>query len=150
MKKRKKLNVIFGIAVLCIIIMAFSNLRAFKIEHRTWVLSYVQKVEAPYFVIAHGKDYDVSNIKDPMFSFSKPIELICEATDGKLQLIDKTNGKTYEGTYKMTSGLFGGFSSFTKKSFTVVIDGLQGTANFSSNKTLSVLIDGYNLNFEIE
>lgn len=150
MKKRKRFNLIIEIVALCVIITSVSFFTTSNIEHRTWVLFYAQQAEAPHFVVAHGKDYDVSNIEDPLFSFSKLIELTCEAKDGKLLLTDKTNGKTYEGTYIMTSGWLGRFSASAKKSYSVIIDGLEGTANFSSNKTLFVSIGGYYLNFEIE
>ncbi|MBQ9087036.1 MAG: hypothetical protein IJY47_07620 [Clostridia bacterium] len=86
-----------------------------------------------------------------MFQFSKSIELICEAEDGKLVLTDQTNGKTYEGTYKIISH---GIRNFRIKrdSYTVVIDGVEGTANISSgnNRTLFVSIGGYYLDFVVE
>ena len=149
MNKIKKNIRIAAITILCAGLIVFLISAIPNIENRTWVLSYAQKADAPYFVVAHGKDYDVSNIDDPMFKFSKSIELICEATDGKLLLTDKTNGKTYEGTYTAnSSGMFGKFRVF-KTSYTVVIDGVEGTANISSNynRTLFVSIGGYYLNF---
>lgn len=150
MNKNKKIIVFSVIAILCVIIFVFIILSMPKLENRTWLLSYAQQAEAPRFVVAHNDSYDFSNDESGLFELSKPIELTCEAKDGKLLLIDKTNGKTYEGTYKVDSDRFGKFRVFAKKSYTVVIDGLEGTANLSSNRTLFVSIGGYYLNFEIK
>ena len=76
-----------------------------------------------------------------------PIELTCEAEDGKLVLTDVSNCKTYEGTYK-SIGAFSFFKQF--KTYEIVIDGVEGTANISSNKTLFVSVGGYSLNFSVE
>ena len=82
-----------------------------------------------------------------VFAFSKEIELTCTAEDGKLTISDKTNGKIYEGIYKVTS-----WGRFTGQSYTVIIDGKDGTANISSkfNRTLFISVGGYYLTFEIQ
>lgn len=127
--------------ILCVII--FAVLAKPAIETRTWVLFTAQQKNASYAVVAHKPDYYVSN--DNLFAFSKEIELTCVAKDGKLTITDKTNGKTYEGTYEPTS--WGKFQSYD-----VVIDGIEGTANISSgfNRTLLVSVGDYILNFEAE
>ena len=150
MKKAKKIIISVFLVILCVGIIMFWISLVPSMENRTWLLSYAQQAEAPYFVVAHNSDYDFSGDESDLYNFSKPVELTLQAKDGKLLLIDKTNGKTYEGTYEVTSDHFGGFSVFTKKSYTVVIDGLQGKANFSSNRTLFVSIGGYYLNFDIK
>ena len=150
MKKIKRIALLSATAILCIVVIVFFILAIPNIESHTWVLSFVQQADAPHFVVAHNKAYDVSNDESSLFEFSKPIELICKAKDGKLLLTDKTNGKTYEGTYKSNSSR--GFGSIRKfKSYTVVLDGMEGTANISSNfnRTLFVSIGGYYLNFEV-
>lgn len=146
----KKSKIIIAIAILCVIISVFLIFTIPTLERRTWILSYAQQADAPHFIVAHNAEYDFSNDKSGLYDVSKPIELTLEANDGKFLLIDNTNGKTYEGTYEAASGRFGKFRAFTKKSYTVVIDGLQGTASFSSNRTLFVSIGGYYLNFEIK
>jgi hypothetical protein len=146
LKKTKKIFAFLAIAA----ISAFLILAMPKLEHRTWQLTYVQQADAPYFVVAHNAKYDFSDDKSGLYNFSEPIELTLKAKDGKLLLIDKTNGKNYEGTYEANSGRFGKFRAFTKKSYTVVIGDLKGTANFSSSRTLLVSIGGYCLNFEIQ
>ena len=150
MKKNKKIIRSVFLVILCVGITMFWISLVPSMENRTWRLSYAQQADAPTFVVAHNADYDFSGDESALYNFSKPVELTLQAKDGKLLLIDKTNGKTYEGTYEVASDRFGKFSVFTKKSYTVVIDGLQGTANFSSNRTLFVSIGGYYLNFEIK
>lgn len=135
----------FAVALVCIGVAVFLLCSIPTIENRTWVLFTAQKSGV---VVAHHKDYDLSGDTSGLFGASKPIELICEAEDGKLVLIDKTNNKTYEGTYTSTSGRFGAFKKF--KTYTVVIDGLEGTANISSDKTLFVSVGGYSLTFAVE
>ncbi len=146
MSKFIKFKKAFGTAVFCLSIAALLFFSAPTLENRTWVLFTATQADLP-FVVAHDKDYDVSNDQSGLFQNSKPIELICQAEDGKLVLIDKTNNKTYEGTYKSTDG-FSLFKQF--KTYTVTIDGVEGTANISSNKTLFVSVGGYSLNFSVE
>lgn len=148
MSKSKKLVFSCTIAILGIIVSVFLIAAMPRIEMRTWTLSYAQQVEAPYFVVAHNEDYDFSDNESGLFDFSKEVELTLEANDGKLIIVDKTNEKTYEGTYTVNSGERGRFRTFKNKTYTVVIDGLEGTANFSTNRTLFISIDRYCLYFQ--
>ena len=142
MKNVKKIVRIALWAVLCTAIIIFLLASNPSIENRTWILSYAQQTQSPGLVVAHGTDYHASNMEDPMFQLSKPIELICEAKNGKLVLTDQTNGKTYEGTYTT--------SALKRRKYKVVIDGLEGTANINSDihHTLNVSIGGYLLHFD--
>ena len=148
MSKSKKRVFSCPIAILGIVISVFLIAAMPRIEKRTWTLSYAQQAEAPYSVVAHNKDYDFSDDESGLFAFSKAVELTLEANDGKLMIVDKTNGKTYEGTYTVNSGERGRFRTFQNKTYTVVIDGLEGPANFSTNRTLFISIDGYYLYFQ--
>ena len=130
--------------ILCIILYAIFAKPT--IEKCTWVLSSAQQAE-PFSIVAHRSGYDFSDNENELFAFSKEIELTCVAKDGKLILTDKTNDKIYEGTYKTTS-----WSRFSTQSYTVVINGKDGTANISSrfNRTLFISVGGYYLNFEVQ
>lgn len=147
-KSRKKLAMVGWMAV-CVAVIVFLILSFPDIENRTWVLSYAQQTEAPYLVVANGKDFDVSAMQDPIFSSSEQVELICEAKDGTLRLTDKTNGKTYEGSYQRASD--GGARSFREARYTVVIEGTNGTASINpgAHPTLFVSVDGYCLHFDL-
>ena len=132
------------LVVLCIILYAVFAKPA--IETRTWVLSYAQQAEPPLFVVAHNDDYNFSDVDSSLYKFSKPIELMLEADNGKLILTDITNGNIYEGTYKVKS-----WGKYINQSYTIVIDGIEGTANISSKfgRTLFVSIGDYYLHFEV-
>ena len=142
--KFKKNVFILIIVILCIIAYAFFAKPT--IEKRTWVLSYAQQAEPPLLVVAHNDDYNFSDIDSSLYKFSKPIELMLEADDGKLILTDITNSNTHRGTYKVKA-----WGKHIDQSYTVVIDGVEGTANISSKlgRTLLVSIGNYNLHFEV-
>ena len=110
------------------------------------MLSYAQQAEPPLFVVAHNDDYNFSDVDSSLYKFSKPIELMLEADNGKLILTDITNGNIYEGTYKVKS-----WGKYINQSYTIVIDGIEGTANISSKfgRTLFVSIGDYYLHFEV-
>ena len=117
----KKVIAFSGIVILCIIVAVILIFTMPRLENRTWILSYAQQAEAPYFVVAHNTAYDFSDDEIGLFDFSKAVELTLEAKDGKLLIIDKTNGKIYEGTYTINYGDRGRFRVFKNKNYTFVI-----------------------------
>jgi len=143
--KYKKYVLIPILVIICII--AYAYFVKPTIERQTWVLSYAQQAESPLFVVAHNDDYDISDEDSSLYKFSKPIELTLEADDGKLILTDTTNGNIYEGTYKVKS-----WGKHINQSYTVVINGIEGTANISSklDRMLFVSIGDYYLHFEVK
>ena len=149
--KKAKIIIVFSVIAMFSVIMAIVLVSIMpRLEKRTWVLSYAQQIEAPYSVVANDPSYDFSDDKSGIFDFSKPTELTLEAKDGKLILTDKTNEKIYEGTYTVKSGKYGKIRALKKKEYSVVIDGMDGTAQFINNQTLLVTIDGYHLHFEVQ
>ena len=115
-----------------------------KIEIYTWELFSAQQAEPPNFTVAHHYNYTLADDEnDTQFKFSKPIELTCVAKNGKLTITDKTNNKTYNGTYKLKSW------RRIYQQYEIVIEGKKGKANISDrfNRTLFMSIDGYYLNF---
>lgn len=145
--KKGALMHIFAVlfVVLCVVIYAVFSKPA--IERHTWVLFSAQQAEPPHFVVAYNQDYNISDYDSTLFAFAKPIELTCIAKDGRLTLIDKTNDKTYSGTYKVKS-----WSRFSGQKYSIIIDGKEGTANISSrlNRTLFVSLDNYYLQFDVK
>lgn len=118
------------------------------IERHTWMLFSAQQADSPHFVVAHLHNYTLADDEnDTLFKFSKPIELTCVAKSGKLTITDKTNNKTYSGTYKVKS-----WSKHSPQSYEIVIEGKKGKANISErfNRTLFMSIDGYYLHFVIK
>ena len=60
MKKAKKIIIRVFWVILCVSIIMFWISLVPSMENRTWLLSYAQQAEAPYFVVAHNSDYDFS------------------------------------------------------------------------------------------
>ena len=121
--KLKKAIVIPVVIILCVIVYALAAPP--MIASGTWMLSYAMQME-PCYIVAHNPGNEWTEQNDPQFQLSKPIDLVLEAADGKLQLTDKTNGVTYEGTYHATS-----LNTFVKQKYDLVIDGIEGTASVS-------------------
>ena len=144
---KKKVIALTSVFVIILCIFFYAIFAKPVIETHTWQLFTAQQAEPPNFTVAHHYNYTfASDEDDTLFKFSKPIELTCVAKNGKLIITDKTNNKTYSGTYKVESW---------KKSYQpykIVIDGKEGKANISDslNRTLFMSIDGYYLHFVIE
>ena len=145
MKKMSKKTIALSIGIVCVAVAMIYCLVVPDIERHTWVLSNAVRSDLPGIVVAHGGSI---NTDDPMFQVSQPIELICEAKNGKLILTDRTNGKTYEGSYEY--GRHG--RRLKHRSYVVVIEGTEGRANISTGdgRALFVSIGGYYLNFFAE
>lgn len=145
--KSKKRIVFLPVFVIILCIFLYFAFLKPKIAFYTWELSLAQQVGPPFITVAHNKDYDFSDEDDTLFKFSKPIDLTLVAKNKKLTISDKTNNKVYNGTYKVKS--WG--RHHTPRSYEIVIEGIEGTANISNNSlfnpTLFMSIDGYYLNF---
>ncbi len=143
----KKKTIIFALIILVSVVIYTVFIKP-TIETHTWELFSAQQVDPPHFVVAHHHNYTLADDgNDNTFKFSKPIELTCVAQNGKLTITDKTNNKTYYGTYKVKS-----WNRFTLQRYEIVINGKEGTANISStsNRTLFISVDGYYLHFVIK
>lgn len=70
--------------------------KAPKIDEYSWVMTSVQSMEAEGQAVAYG-ERGSSTLEG-----AKQIELLCEAKDGKLTLTDRTNDRTYTGTYQQS------------------------------------------------
>lgn len=84
------------LAVLLLLFTGCSNHQIPYIEEYNWVMTSVQSMDANGQAIAFGEDGSST------LSSAKLIELTCTAENGQITLIDQTNRKTYEGTYKLT------------------------------------------------
>lgn len=87
-----------------------------KIDEYTWVMTSVQSMEAGGQAVAYGEKGSST------LEGAKQIELVCEAQDGNLTLTDRTNDRTYTGTYQE--------SQRDSKStiYEVSVDGTSGVA----------------------
>ena len=139
--KNKKYGFIFTSLALILLAVYFAYI-AFSFEIHTWELEYATTTQPAYSVIAHKKGYDFSD--EPMFSASDEVEVTLTAKKGIITITDKTNNKTYEGTYKR---------HFSRKSssgyYTIEIDGKKGSINYvsSNHNEIIMTIDSYSVCF---
>ncbi len=106
--------------------------------------------------IMHAKDnqvvYDAVAEESNTHPEAKIIEMTLVANDGKIIITDVTNGKTYEGTYKVTQKTPEGTD------YEITIDGKSGYATVAMTKyadgaeepTLPISLDGYSMYFYAE
>ena len=114
-----------------------------KIDEYTWVMTSVQSMEAGGQAVAYGEKGSST------LEGAKQIELVCEAQDGNLTLTDRTNDRTYTGTYQE--------SQRDSKStiYEVSVDGTSGIAvaamttyqDGTQDPTLIFNLGDYTVNF---
>lgn len=122
-----------------------TNANVPSIEEYTWTMFSVQSAEDGQ-VIAYGERGDST------LDTAKKIELTCVVSDGSLTITDKTNGKSYSGTYRLKD------TSSQAVIYDVVIDEKEGIAvvsmttynDDSGEPTFIIRLDDYAVNFYAE
>ena len=114
-----------------------------KIDEYTWVMTSAQSIEAGGQAVAYGEGGSST------LEGAKQIELVCEAQGGNLTLTDRTNDRTYTGTYQQ--------SQRDSKStiYEVNVDGTSGVAvaamttyqDGTQDPTLIFNLGDYTVNF---
>ncbi|MCI6149532.1 MAG: hypothetical protein MR705_03715 [Flintibacter sp.] len=114
-----------------------------KIDEYTWVMTSVQSMEAGGQAVAYGEGGSST------LEGAKQIELVCEAQGGNLTLTERTNDRTYIGTYQQ--------SQRDSKStiYEVSVDGTSGVAvaamttyqDGTQDSTLIFNLGDYTVNF---
>lgn len=114
-----------------------------KIDEYTWVMTSVQSMGAGGQAVAYGEGGSST------LEGAKQIELVCEAQGGNLTLTDRTNDRTYTGTYQQ--------SQRDSKStiYEVDVDGTSGVAvaamttyqDGTQDPTLIFNLGDYTVNF---
>lgn len=102
-------------ALLLMVGCSKTNANVPSIEEYTWTMFSVQSSEDGQ-AIAYGERGDST------LDTAEKIELTCVASNGSLTITDKTNGKSYSGTYKFSE------SSSQAVIYEVVVDGKEGMA----------------------
>lgn len=139
------------VVILLAVIMIFSftacGQNGNKIDKYTWNLATVQSVEENGAIIAY--DPNVALAGDS-YANATAIEISLSAENGKLIMKDKTNNKTYEGTYSVTD------NNAQSIIYKITVDGKEGTAILSDTEyadgtsvaTLILSVNDYALNFQ--
>lgn len=130
------------LALLLVLLTGCSS-KAPKIDEYTWVVTSVQSMEAGGQAVAYGEKGSST------LEGAKQIELVCEAQGGNLTLTDRTNDRTYTGTYQQ--------SQRDSKStiYEVDVDGTSGVAvaamttyqDGTQDPTLIFNLGDYTVNF---
>lgn len=112
------------------------------VEDNTWLMSSVQSIED------NGKIIACSESLKNVFEDAVYTELICTADNGALTIKDKTNNKTYSGTYKLAH------STYESTSYDIMLNSSSGNAVVSytvydNNRqlTLIISIEAYAITF---
>lgn len=130
------------LALLLVLLTGCSS-KAPKIDEYTWVMTSVQSMEAGGQAVAYGEKGSST------LEGAKQIELVCEAEVGNLTLTERTNDRTYTGTYQQ--------SQRDSKStiYEVSVDGTSGVAvaamttyqDGTQDSTLIFNLGDYTVNF---
>ena len=128
---------------LLLVLLAGCSSKTPKIDEYTWVMTSVQSMEAGGQAVAYGEGGSST------LEGAKQIELVCEAQGGNLTLTDRTNDRTYTGTYQQ--------SQRDSKStiYEVDVDGTSGVAvaamttyqDGTQDSTLIFNLGDYTVNF---
>ena len=114
-----------------------------KIEDYEWKMRTIAHIEDEQLV------YDAAAEEISTHPKAKIIEMTLVAKDGKITITDVTNGKTYEGSYSVSSRNPEGTD------YNITIDGKSGYAGVamttyadgSEEPTLPISLDGYSMYF---
>lgn len=141
MKKVKKACVFH--LLLLLLLTACGNTAVPAIDEYSWLMTSVQSGTAQGQAIAYGERGSST------LGYAQKTKLICTAKNGKLTIKDKTNNKTYCGTYKLDC------SDPKSAVYDISVDGNQGKAvaamttyyDKSQEPTLIIRVDDYAINF---
>lgn len=130
------------LALLLVLLTACSS-KAPKIDEYTWVMTSVQSMEAGGQAVAYGEGGSST------LEGAKQIELVCEAQGGNLTLTDRTNDRTYTGTYQQSQ------KDSKSTIYEVNVDGTSGVAvaamttyqDGTQDPTLIFNLGDYTVNF---
>lgn len=144
-KLTKKLTVM--LLTLFIFTLTACNADAIKIEDYQWKMrtvmsNDVELADSDAVVLAVGQ-------KDELYPNAKIVDLTLIAKDGRITITDASNGKTYEGTYKVSQTTGKGAD------YEITIDGKKGYCTVAmtdyyegdSEPTLPINLGDYTLYF---
>ena len=142
----KKIVSILLLVVMPIFALSACGMGKPKIKDYEWKMRTIAHVEGEQLV------YDAAAEESTSHPEAKIIEMTLVAKDGKITIIDVTNGKTYEGTYTVSGRnpegtdyhiTIDGKTGYAGVAMTTYADGLE-------EPTLPISLDGYSLYFYAE
>lgn len=138
----KRLSVIMILALLFSAGCCKTEENVPKIEDYEWRMFSVQSME-------DGQGLAYGECGGSTSETAKQIELTCAAKNGNLTITDKTNTKTYSGTYSLAE------KSSQASIYEIVIEGMEGMAvvsmttyqNGKEEPTFIISLEDYAVNF---
>ena len=126
-----------------LVLLAGCSSKTPKIDAYSWVMTSVQSMDAGGQAVAYGEQGSST------LEGAKQIELVCEAEGGTLTLTDRTNDRTYTGTYQQSQ------SDFKSTIYEVEVEGTSGVAvaamttyqDGTQDPTLILNLRDYTVNF---
>lgn len=142
---KKVLSIILLLSVMVLALSACGMGKP-KIEDYEWKMRTIIHTEDNQAV------YDAASEESSTHPEAKIVEMTLLAKDGKITIIDVTNGKIYEGTYNVSG------KNPKGTDYHVTIDGKSGYATVAMTKyadgseepTLPIALDGYSMYFYAE
>lgn len=146
----KKIVILILSTFFCLCFVACGNEQKYTIDNYTWVMSSIQSIEQNGDFVAYSPSDDTFD--KAAYPNALAVDMVCNAKNGSLSILDKTNGKTYRGTYKTTK------RSPQTTIYEIVIEEKSGTAVVSVTRrqdgtgipSMILSVSGYALNFQSE
>ncbi len=131
----------------CFGLSACNSAKKREISDYSWNMTTIQSIEKNGDYIAYAPSD--GGLDEGNYSNAVALNMTCSAKNGTFFIIDKTNGKTYDGTYKLTA------STYESAIYEILIEEKSGNAVLSATNyrngakilTLIISIGDYVLNF---
>jgi len=138
-----KIMIAFFLSMILCLSLTACGKEELAIENYEWNLRYAYQVEDNQINVIATDEYDTAH---PNASI---VEVTLKAEDGKITIADKTNNKTYTGTYTLEN------TNPKEKNYKVLINGQEGYATVamttyadgSEEPTLPINLGEYSLYF---
>lgn len=148
----KKINLTLSVILVLVLILTGCSSDGVKIEGHQWKLAVIQSGEDGSIIACGLEHYEMYKEIENITI----VELECSVKNGQFTIQDKTNNKSYEGTYKLTStNPNGAIYELT----TAANNGMAVTANteYTDHKgsksytpTLIITLGDYSIKFQSE
>lgn len=144
----KKIIIFIISALLSLGLVACGNTDSYAFDGHNWNMTTIQSVKQNGDFVAYAPSDDTFDKE--AYPNAVAVEMTCSAKNGTFSIANKTDGKTYEGTYKTTSRSKG------STIYEIEIGEQKGTAVVSETKyndeskniVLIISIGDYALNFQ--
>lgn len=144
----KKVIIFIMVTLLSFGSIACGNTESYTFDTHLWNMTTIQSVDQNGAFVAYSPSN--STFDKDAYPNAVAVEMTCSAKNGKFYIENKTDGQTYEGTYRAMSNSEG------STIYEIEIGEQKGTAVISETKysdgskniVMIISIDDYTLNFQ--